>query len=110
AEQVCAGSHITREDVADLLARLVDKSLITATQTRRGVRFRVLQTLAEYGREHLAARGELAAARAQPTRWAASVADVPDSEHGPAWFAIVREFTSDIRRAMESALAAGDSD
>jgi predicted ATPase/DNA-binding SARP family transcriptional activator len=109
AEQVCAGSGITPEDVADLLARLVDKSLITATQTRFGVRFRILQTLAEYGRERLAARGELAAARAQHTRWVTSVADVPDSEHGPAWFATVREFASDIRRAMESALAAGDS-
>jgi predicted ATPase/DNA-binding SARP family transcriptional activator len=110
AEQVCAGSGIAREDVADLLARLVDKSLITATQTRHGVRFRMLQALAGYGRECLAARGELAAVRARHIRWAASVADVADSEHGPAWFATVRESAGDIRRAMESALAAGDPD
>ena len=110
AEQVCAGSDITREDVADLLARLVDKSLITATQTSRSVRFGMLQALAEYGREHLAARGELAAVRARHTRWVTSLADVPDSEHGPAWFAAVREFPGDIRRAMASALAAGDAD
>jgi predicted ATPase/DNA-binding SARP family transcriptional activator len=108
AEQVCAGSGIAREDVADLLARLVGKSLITAAQTRRGVRFRVLQTLAGYGRERLAARGELAAVRARHIHWAASVVDVPDSVHGPAWFATVREFASDIRQGMESALAAGD--
>lgn len=110
AEQVCGGSGIVREDVADLLARLVGKSLITATQTSRGVRFRMLRTLAEYGRERLAARGELAAVGARHTVWVTSVADVPDSEHGPAWFATIREFASDIRRAMESALAAGDSD
>jgi predicted ATPase/DNA-binding SARP family transcriptional activator len=108
AEQVCAGSGIAREDVADLLARLVDKSLITAAQTGRGVRFRVLQTLAEYGCERLAARGELGAVRARHTGWVMSVADVPDSARGPAWFATVREFASDIRRAMESALAARD--
>jgi predicted ATPase/DNA-binding SARP family transcriptional activator len=110
AEQVCTGPGIARDDVADLVARLVDKSLITATQTGRGVRFRMLQTLAEYGRERLAARGELAIVRARHTRWVASVVDVPDSARGPAWFATVREFASDIRRAMDSALAAGDSE
>ncbi len=110
AEQVCAGSGIAREDVADLLARLVEKSLITAARTSRGVRFRMLQTLAEYGRERLAARGELAIVRARHTRWVTSVVDVPDSARGPAWFAAVRECSSDIRRAMDSALAAGDSE
>ena len=110
AEQVCAGSGIAREDVADLLARLAGKSLITAAQTVRGVRFRTLQILAGYGRERLTARGELAAVRARHTRWAASVADVPDGAHGPAWFAAVREFADDIRRAMGSALAMGDPD
>jgi predicted ATPase/DNA-binding SARP family transcriptional activator/tetratricopeptide (TPR) repeat protein len=108
AEQVCAGSGVAPEDVADLLARLVDKSLIIAVQTSRGVRFRMLQTLAEYGRGRLAERGELAAVRARHTCWVTSVADVPDGAHGPGWFAIVREFASDIRRAVESALAAGD--
>ena len=108
AERVCAGPRLAREDVADLLARLVDKSLITAIQSSRGVRFRMLQTLGEYGRERLAERDELAAVRARHTLWASSIADVPDSGHGPAWFAAAREFAGDIRRAMESALAVGD--
>jgi predicted ATPase/DNA-binding SARP family transcriptional activator/tetratricopeptide (TPR) repeat protein len=110
AERVCEGSGIALEDVADLLTRLVEKSLITATQTSRGVRFRLFQTLAQYGRERLAGRGELAAVRAQYARWVASVADVPDSAHGPAWFATVREFAGDIRRAIDSALSEGDAD
>ncbi len=110
AEQVCTGRGIARQDVADLVARLVDKSLITATLTGRGMRFRMLQTLAEYGRERLAARGELASVRARHTHWVASVVDVPDSARGPAWFATAREFASDIRRAMDSALGAGDSE
>jgi predicted ATPase/DNA-binding SARP family transcriptional activator len=110
AEQVCAGSGIAREDVADLLAHLAGKSLITAAHTSHGVRFRMLQTIAGYGCERLVARGELAAVRARHTRWAASVADVPDNAHGPAWFATIREFADDIRRAMGSALAAGDPD
>ena len=110
AEQVCAGSGIEREDVADLLGRLVDKSLIVAAQTSRGVRFRMLQTVSEYGRERLAARGELAAVRARHISWVRLVADVPDSAHGPVWFATVREFASEVRRGVESALAARDQD
>ena len=110
AEQVCAGSGIAPEDVADLLGQLAGKSLITAAQTSRGVRFGMLQTLAGYGRERLAERGELAAVRARHTRWAASVTDVPDSTRGPAWFATVRDVAGDIRRAMGSALADGDPD
>ena len=109
AEQVCAGAGLAPADVTDLLGALAGKSLITATQTSRGVRFGVLQTLAGYGRERLAERGELAAVGARHIRWAASVADVPDSMRGPAWFATVRESAADIRRAMGSALAAGDA-
>lgn len=56
AEQVCAGSGIAREDVADMLAHLAGKSLITAVQTSHGMRFRMLQTIAGYGCERLAAR------------------------------------------------------
>ena len=108
AEKVCAGSGTGREDVADVLARLVDKSLVSAAQTTRGVRFAMLQTLAEYGREHLTARGEVAIVGARHTRWVTSVVDVPDSARGPAWFATVREFASDVRRAMDAALDAGD--
>jgi predicted ATPase/DNA-binding SARP family transcriptional activator/tetratricopeptide (TPR) repeat protein len=110
AEQVSAGLDTDPRDVAGLLARLVDRSLITATRTGRGVRFRMLQTLADYGRERLGERGELAAARARHARWAAALADVPDSAHGPDWFATFSEFAADIRRAIDWALAAGDAD
>ena len=101
---------IRRDDVVDLLARLVDRSLVIATQTGPGVRFRVLQTLAEYGRERLAARGDLAAVRARHAHWVVSFVDVADGEHGPGWFATVGKSLSDIRRALESALASGDAD
>ena len=109
AERVCAGDTVRRDDVADLLARLADRSLVMATQTRQGVRFRVLQTLAEYGRERLAARGDEAAARARHAGWITSFVDVTDGERGAAWFAAVSRSLDDIRRAMESALAAGDA-
>jgi predicted ATPase/DNA-binding SARP family transcriptional activator len=58
AEHVCAGDDIATEDVADLLAHLVDKSLVIADQSGPEVRFRLLQTLALYGLERLVACGD----------------------------------------------------
>ncbi len=55
AETVCSGGEIPPEDVADLLARLVDKSLVVADHVAGEVRFDLLQTLALFGRERLAA-------------------------------------------------------
>ena len=108
AEQVCADDTIPRDDIADLLARLVDKSLLATTRTREGIRFRLLQTLAEYGRERLANSGDLAAARARHARWVASFTCVDDADYGPAWFNTVSESLDDIRLATESAIDSND--
>ena len=51
AEAVCSGDGIAPEDVADLLAHLVDKSLVVADHSGSEVRFRLLQTLALFGRD-----------------------------------------------------------
>ena len=42
----------------ELLAGLVDKSVVTVSQTDGRVRFRMLETIREYGAERLAERGE----------------------------------------------------
>ena len=110
AEQVCADDEIRRDDIADLLTRLVDKSLVTATHARNGVRFRLLQTLAEYGRERLVGSGDRAAVCARHARWVASFTCVAEADYGPAWFAAVSESLDDIRLAMEAALNSGDGD
>jgi non-specific serine/threonine protein kinase len=48
----------------DLLARLVDKSLIAVSESAHGKsRYRLLETVREYGHERLVAAGELDAAR-----------------------------------------------
>jgi predicted ATPase/DNA-binding CsgD family transcriptional regulator len=48
---------------SDLIARLVDKSLVNAIQTLRGrTRYRLLETVREYARERLLEAGELRAA------------------------------------------------
>src|SRR6267143_3940320 len=63
AEAVCAGDGIEREAILDLLAHLVDKSLV-AMQDRGGVaRYGMLETIREYAREKLVDSGEADALR-----------------------------------------------
>ncbi|MGY1810218.1 BTAD domain-containing putative transcriptional regulator [Blastococcus sp. SYSU D00669] len=50
-------------DLADVLHALVDKSLLIAARTADGTRFRMLETLREYGAERLAEHGVVTAAR-----------------------------------------------
>ena len=59
AEQVCAGGPVAAGDVVDLLAHLVDKSLVVADRSGNATRYRLLQTLALYGNEQLIATGEV---------------------------------------------------
>ncbi|GAA2440516.1 LuxR family transcriptional regulator [Actinomadura vinacea] len=54
AETVCSGNGIAPEDVLDLLAGLVDKSILISVRNDTGVRYRMLESLRAYGRERLA--------------------------------------------------------
>jgi predicted ATPase/DNA-binding CsgD family transcriptional regulator len=54
AETVCAGEGIEREQVLDLLASLVNKSLVTAVTLQRSqARYILLETIRQYGQEKL---------------------------------------------------------
>jgi DNA-binding CsgD family transcriptional regulator len=57
-EEVCVGEGIDRDLVLDLLAALVDQSLVVAAGDQRGVRYRLLETVRQYGLERLASAGE----------------------------------------------------
>jgi predicted ATPase/Tfp pilus assembly protein PilF len=54
AEEVCSGEGIEAWEVLDLLAHLIDKSLVIAEPQDGGQRYRFLETLREYGQERLA--------------------------------------------------------
>jgi predicted ATPase/DNA-binding NarL/FixJ family response regulator len=58
AEVVCSGDGIAREDVLDLVTSLVDKSVLVTEENSRGVRYRLLESLREYGRDRLAESGD----------------------------------------------------
>jgi predicted ATPase/DNA-binding XRE family transcriptional regulator len=58
AEVVCTDQRIALEDVLDLLAALVSKSLVLADEADGAKRYRLLETVRQYARERLVAAGE----------------------------------------------------
>ncbi len=58
AEHVCAGDGIAHEDVLELVAGLVDKSVLLRRESEGVVRYRLLDTVQRFGRELLAASGD----------------------------------------------------
>ena len=58
AEQVCAAAAIAGPDVLNLVGRLVDKSLVIVDERDRHARYRLLESVRQYGRERLDESGD----------------------------------------------------
>lgn len=74
AEQVCADRDrsisLSSSEVLDLLARLVDRSLVTADETdERETRYRFLETIRQYARDKLLEAGEAELVRDRQMRY-----------------------------------------
>lgn len=63
AEQICADETILQDEILDMLAHLVDKSLVAVDEARTGKRYRILETVRQYAREKLFESGEGASMR-----------------------------------------------
>lgn len=68
-EEVCAGEVIEKARVFDLLARLVAKSLVVAEPVSADPRYRLLETIREYGRDRLVEAGEASLLRSRHAEW-----------------------------------------
>ena len=68
AEQVCAFDAVERDRLLDLLASLVDQSLVLASEQGSVMRYRLQETMRQFARERLAEAGEEASLRCAPSR------------------------------------------
>jgi hypothetical protein len=57
AEEVCSGAGIEREDVHDLAAQLIDRSILTRTYHRAWARYGMVEAIRGRGQERLAHSG-----------------------------------------------------
>ncbi|MET7997337.1 LuxR C-terminal-related transcriptional regulator [Amycolatopsis sp. NPDC005232] len=69
AEEVCSGDGIEAGDVLGLVAGLVEKSIVQTAANRAPTRYRLLQTIREYGRQKLAEAGGEATLRDQHSEY-----------------------------------------
>ncbi|MEN3358815.1 MAG: hypothetical protein V7637_2797 [Mycobacteriales bacterium] len=114
AETVCAGPDLPTADVFDVLAALVDKSLLqVAPPVTTEPRYRMLETLREYGLERLAERGELARASAAHARYFTEFATTAEPHLRAAeqleWLARLDAERDNIVAALRYLGAAGDA-
>jgi predicted ATPase/class 3 adenylate cyclase len=65
AEQICGADPLEPDDVMDLLASLVEKSLVMVEQPDGETRYRLLETISDYARERLIKRDDVAATAAR---------------------------------------------
>jgi predicted ATPase len=114
AERTCSGHGIDSEDVAPLLAALVDKSMLVAHYDSGTARYRMLETLRQFGREVLEARPEctqvLAAHIAAQVELAESAALGLYGADEARSARDLDDAFDDMREAHARALAGGDVD
>ena len=94
AEGICADDRLAAEKVLELLAALADKSVLIAEHLDAGVRYRLPETLREFGQERLRHAGEETALRRRHRDWHEQLAARADtgwlSPQMAAWEAAVR--------------------
>jgi non-specific serine/threonine protein kinase len=102
AEAVCAGGGIKRSEVLDLLASLVDKSLILLEEQGDGVRYRLLETVRQYGREKLEASPDVEEVVERHARYYLALAEVEEPYLGEqgAWLRRLEREHDNFRVAL----------
>ncbi|WP_327098899.1 protein kinase [Nocardia vinacea] len=108
AEDVC-GADLAADSPLDVLSSLVDKSILVRVEYKGVVRFRMLETLRDYGRQKLQEVGEYADMCGRHRDWYQRLA--LDAESGwisdrqPYWLARLEREQPNLREALEYCLA-----
>ena len=114
AQAVSVDDHLDAEDLEDIVQALVEKSLVTAVPEGAHPRLRQLQTLAHYGREKLAERGEATRVRdamaAHYGRLCAGSAAAYIGDGQRSWLTAVDREQDNLRGALEWAADTGDAE
>jgi predicted ATPase/DNA-binding SARP family transcriptional activator len=113
AAAACADDGMGAGDVLDGVGGLVDRSLLQAVADTSPPRYRMLETIREYGLERLAEAGELESVRAAHARYFVALATTAEPQlrgHDQAvWFARLQHERENILAALRHLGDTGDA-
>ncbi|TMR93687.1 BTAD domain-containing putative transcriptional regulator [Nonomuraea basaltis] len=117
AESVCAepgpGIDNPGVDVLDLLARLVDRSLVVVVDAPAGVRYRLLESVSAYCVARLADEGELEPVRLAHLRHYLALAEQAEPKlyghEQREWLLRLDNEAANMRTALDTAIARADA-
>ena len=105
AEAVCGGEGAEGSDVLDVLTALVDKSLVHVETQGEEARYRLLETVRQYGRDRLLEAGDAIEMRQRHRNWHLSFAEQADTKlRGPEqalWARRLEAEFDNLRAALE---------
>ncbi len=109
-EAVCTGESLPAGDLLDVLAGLVDKSILVRDGSGGGVvRYRMLETIRAYGHEQLIEAGEQPELRRRHLQWCRRLVDSAGAEwfgdRQPYWWDRLARGHADLSAAMEHCLS-----
>jgi predicted ATPase/DNA-binding CsgD family transcriptional regulator len=112
AEAICGGDAVAAADVLDALGRLVDGSLVIASTATGTARYRLLETVRQYGGERLLEAGDAALVRGRHLDWYLALAEDADAGlRGPneaVWLARLESEHDNLLAALDHARGRGD--
>jgi predicted ATPase/class 3 adenylate cyclase len=113
AEGVCGGDGIDEWEILDLLTELVDKSLVVAAEQGEEVRYRLLETIRQYGQEKRAGSGEEQGLRGRHRDWFLGLAEQAAREWESAaqeqWLERLEREHDNVRAALGWSVECGEA-
>ncbi|MBF8187425.1 ATPase [Nonomuraea sp. K274] len=108
ARFVCSDARLPADEITDLVTGLVEKSILLIRSNHAGVRYKLIDTLADYGDEWLDKLGQKEQIRERHLDYYLSMARrSEDAWSGPRqiyWFVRMRQEHDNVRTALEYAL------
>ncbi|WP_327129473.1 BTAD domain-containing putative transcriptional regulator [Streptomyces sp. NBC_01727] len=108
AEAVSAGDGVDREEVLDLVTRLVDRSLVVVVEGPAGPRYRLLESVAAYAKERLHEMEDLSTVRDRHLRHYLELAERAEPHlrgaQQQAWLSRLDAESANLRSALDEAL------
>ena len=112
AEGVCPNGDIAEPDILDLVSALVDKSLVAPEETEDGGRYRLLETIRDYGNEKLQADGQVELVAGRHAVFFTDFAEAAESElRGPdqgLWLKRIEQEHDNLRLAIRTCMGRKD--